>query len=189
MIIELLEVRIHQSLKIDEPFKFLVDSCAKIGSQKTQRTDTSRWHCSPSLWKPFCDLWQLGFCDSPDSEIYVKGEKNKNNKKKTLIRSPVIFSLWPLQVIFDVYSSGEAEGKQGFPCPGYMFCSSASPDPGCSPHILNIPPDSLMCFASQSSQSLFYSFCFWAHFLTHLLFLICLYTALSTVSLFGSGGC
>ncbi len=45
---------------------FLVDGCVDCGLQKTQWTNTSRWHGSPNhhwLWK--LDFKQHGFCASP----------------------------------------------------------------------------------------------------------------------------
>ncbi len=47
---------------------FLVDGCVDCGLQKTQWTNTSRWHGSPNhhwLWKLHTDFKQHGFCASP----------------------------------------------------------------------------------------------------------------------------
>ncbi len=54
--IKLVSRRKHEVL-----YNVLIDGCVDCGLQKTQWTNTSRWHGSPNHhW-----LWKLGFCASP----------------------------------------------------------------------------------------------------------------------------
>ncbi len=57
---------------------FLVNGCSDVGFQKTQRTNTSRWHCTPNhhrLWKLNTGLqatWAMSFSTlPPDSRTLV----------------------------------------------------------------------------------------------------------------------
>ncbi len=66
----------------------LVNGCSDIGFQKTQWTNTSRWHCTPNhhrLWKLNTGLqatWAMSFSTlPPDSRILV----SKWNTKHALI--------------------------------------------------------------------------------------------------------
>ncbi len=86
---------------------FLVNGCSDVGFQKTQWTDTSRWHCTPNhhrLWKLNTGLqatWAMSFSTlPPDSRTLV----SKWDTKLALIwkedygplgNSPVILLLSP----------------------------------------------------------------------------------------------
>ncbi len=86
---------------------FLVNVCSDVGFQKTQWTNTSRWHCTPNyhrLWKLHTGLqetWAISFSTlPPDSRILV----SKWNTKLALIwkedfgplgNSPVLLLLSP----------------------------------------------------------------------------------------------
>ncbi len=61
--IKLVSSRRHEVHK-----NFLVYGCVDLGPQKTQWTNTSRWHGTPNhhwLWKLYTDLKQRGFCACP----------------------------------------------------------------------------------------------------------------------------
>ncbi len=67
---------------------FLVNGCSDVGFQKTQRTNTSRWHCTPNhhrLWKLNTGLqatWAMSFSTlPPDCRTLV----SKWNTKLALI--------------------------------------------------------------------------------------------------------
>ncbi len=86
---------------------FLVNGCSDVGFQKTQCTNTSRWHCTPNhlrLWKLNTGLqatWAMSFSTlPPDSRTLV----SKWNTKLALIwkedfgplgNSPVLLLLSP----------------------------------------------------------------------------------------------
>ncbi len=86
---------------------FLVNGCSDVGFQKTQWTNTSRWHCNPNhyrLWKLNTGLhatWAMSFSTlPPDSRTLV----SKWNTKLALIwkvdfgplgNSPVLLLLSP----------------------------------------------------------------------------------------------
>ncbi len=86
---------------------FLVNRCSDVGFQKTQWTNTSRWHCTPNhhrLWKLHTGLhatWAMSFSTlPPDSRTLV----SKLNTKLALIwkedfgplgNSPVLLLLSP----------------------------------------------------------------------------------------------
>ncbi len=86
---------------------FLVNGCSDVGFQKTQWTNTSRWHCTPNhqrLWKLNTGLhatWAMSFSTlPPDSRTLV----SKLNTKLALIwkedfgplgNSPVLLLLSP----------------------------------------------------------------------------------------------
>ncbi len=86
---------------------FLVNGCSDVGFQKTQWTNTSRWHCTPNhhrLWKLNTGLhatWAMSFSTlPPDSRTLV----SKWNTKLVLIwkedfgplgNSPVLLLLSP----------------------------------------------------------------------------------------------
>ncbi len=86
---------------------FLVNGCSDVGFQKTQWTNTSRWHCTPNhhrLWKLNTGLhatWAMSFSTlPPDSRTLV----SKWNTKLALIwkedfgplgNSPVLLLLSP----------------------------------------------------------------------------------------------
>ncbi len=56
------------SLKSWPAGHFLVNGCSNVGFQKTQWTNTSRWHCTPNhhrLWKLNTGLQATGLCASP----------------------------------------------------------------------------------------------------------------------------
>ncbi len=87
--------------------KFLVNWCSDVGFQKTQWTNTSRWHCTPNhhrLWKLNTGLhatWAMSFSTlPPDSRTLI----SKWNTKLALIwkedfgplgNSPVLLLLSP----------------------------------------------------------------------------------------------
>ncbi len=75
---------------------FLVNGCSDVGFQKTQWTNTSRWHCAPNhhrLWKLNTGLqatWAMSFSTlHPDSRTLV----SKWNPKLALIWKE---DFWPL---------------------------------------------------------------------------------------------
>ncbi len=74
----------------------LVNGCSDVGFQKTQWTNTSRWHCTPNhhrLWKLDTGLqatWAMSFTTlPPDSRTLV----SKWNTKLALRRTVQFFSL------------------------------------------------------------------------------------------------
>ncbi len=105
------EIRIFKKLvsrrKHDVYHNLLVNGCSDIGFQKTQWTNTSRWHCTPNhhrLWKLNTELqatWDMSFSTlPPDSRTSVY----KWNTKLALIwkedfgpldNSPVLLLLSP----------------------------------------------------------------------------------------------
>ncbi len=117
----LLENEIYISIKLvsrrkhEVLWNFLVDGCVDCGLQKTQWTNTSRWHGSPNhhwLWKLHTGLqatWIL--CLStlpPDSGTLI----SKLNAKFTFIRkvdfgplsnSPVLFLLSPGKMLLTMF--------------------------------------------------------------------------------------
>ncbi len=79
---------------------FLVNGCSDVGFQKTQWTNTSRWHCTPNhhrLWKLNTGLqatWAMSFYTlPPDSRTLVSPNKIQNllsSEKRTLDHSATV---------------------------------------------------------------------------------------------------
>ncbi len=72
---------------------FLVNGCSDVGFQKTQWTNTGRWHCTPNhhrLWKLYTGLqaaWAMSFSTlPPDSRTLFPNEIQNllSSEKRTL---------------------------------------------------------------------------------------------------------
>ncbi len=155
-----------------------------LDPQKTQWTNTSRWHGTPNhhwLWKLYTGpqaTWILCLSSlPPDSGTLI----SKGNAKFTFIRehnfgplssSPVLFVFSPGETLLTLSVVQEWLDTRNATAETHVLHTSVrsgswSTDSSCSPLFVNLP-HILNGFVSQSSPGCGYPYCLYTFFLPHL---------------------